>query len=252
MRPLLRSRWLGLVLALVLAVSTACGGSDDGKEASSSESPSSGEPSSSQVDVPDVPDVVAEVNGEEISKEDFAEAYETQAQAQQAATQQAQSGQQPDPKQLTDQTVQSLVNEELLRQEAEKRGIDPSEKEVEQTLADLAKENGLGSVDTFVKALEDQGMSRDEINSQAAQQTRFDMLVADEGGPVKATDQEVRALYQQLKAQQAGQSGQGPAVPPLKQVRPQLTTQVEQQKESQTARTLIDRLRKDADITINV
>ncbi len=255
---MLKNRWLGVVVALLLAVTTACSGSDDEKDASSSEgdaSPSAGESADAEVDVPDVPDVVAEVNGEEISQESFAEAY--QARAQQAAAQQAQGGEQPDEKQLTDEVVQSLVNEELLKQEAERREISPSDKQVEETLAGLAEQNGLPSADALVKALEDQGMDREEIDSQAAQQARFDLLVADEGGPVKASEKEIRALYQQIKAQQAAaaQGGEGqPAqqLPPLKQVRPQLEDQVESQKESQTARDLIDQLRKDADITVNV
>jgi len=245
----LKNRWLGLVVALLLAVTTACGGSgDEEQDASAAES----ESAAGEVDVPDVPDVVAEVNGEEISKQEFTDAYETRSQA--AAAQQAQGGQQPDEGQLLDEVVQSLVNEELLKQEADRREIVPSEEQVQQTLDGLAEQSGIGSGDALVKALEDQGMDPEEIDAQATQQARFDLLVADEGGPVKASEQEIRALYESVKAQQAagGEDGQdGQELPPLEQVRPQLKDQVESQKKSERARELIDQLREDADITIN-
>ncbi len=245
---MLKNRWLGLLLALLLAVTTACSGSDDEQDESGSE----GESSSESVDVPDVPDVVAEVNGEEISKDAFTDAYEARARQAEAAAQQGQGAEQPDPEQLTDEVVQSLVNEELLKQEADRRDIDASEKQVKATLDELATQSGMQSSDELVKALEDQGLSREDIDRQALQQTRFDMLVDEEAGSVTATDKEVRDLYQQAKQQQeaAGQGGQ--QLPPLKQVRPQLVQQVEQQKTSEAGRKLIDGLREQADITVNV
>lgn len=230
---------LAATLVVFLAAGTAwgllgTGGSDPASEATTGSE--------------EVPEVVAEVNGEEIPREDFVEAYEAQ---EQAAAQQAQAGgPQPDEEQLREQVVQSLVTERLLTQEADRRGIDPTDAQVQQTLTELAAQNGMKSADELVAALEEQGLPRQEIDEQAALQTRFDLLVAEVAGPVKASDQEVRALYDQLKAQQPG--GNGQQVPPFDQVRPQLVEQVEAQEESEAARKLIDRLREDADITLHV
>ena len=81
----LRKTWLvGSFLALILGVS-ACGGSeqeagDAPGEAASANSPGEDAPSGAEPDLSGVPAVVAEVNGEEIPREDFAVAYEGQLQ----------------------------------------------------------------------------------------------------------------------------------------------------------------------------
>jgi hypothetical protein len=234
----LRNRWLGLLVLLVLAVGTACGGSGD--EASDDETGASG----------DIPEVVAEVNGEEISRDEFDKAYEAQQEQMQAQQQEGQP--QPDEEQLREQVVQGLVTQELVLQEVERRGIEPSEEQVEQTLSELAQQNGLPSADAFRSALEEQGMDSEEIDTQLERQTAYDLLVEDEAGDVSATDQEVRALYQQFKQQQAGAGDQAQQVPPLKKIRGEVEAQVESQKESQAAQALIEQLREDADITVNL
>jgi parvulin-like peptidyl-prolyl isomerase len=234
----LRNRWLGLLVVLVLAVGTACSGSGD--QASEEETGAAG----------DIPEVVAEVNGEEISRDEFDQAYEAQQQQVQAQQQEGQP--EPDEEQLRDQVVQGLVTQELVLQEVERRGIQPSEEQVEQTLADLARQNGLPSADAFRTALEEQGMDSEEIDTQLERQTAYDLLIQDEAGDVSATDQEVRALYQQFKQQQAGAGDQAQEVPPLKKIRGEVEAQVESQKESQAAQELIQQLRDDADITVNL
>lgn len=244
-----QNRWLGLLLVVILAAATACGGSGGAQE-SDKGAAQQNERAEKGSGTEDVPAVVAEVNGEKIGKAQFLQAYE--AQAQQAAMQQQQGGQKPDEKQLRDQVVQSLVTQELLNQEADQRNITASDKQVQKTLDDLAEQNGLKSSDALVQALEQQGMDRKEIQAQAAMQTRLDQLLADEAGNVAASDKEIRAMYEQLKAQQAQAGGQGQKLPPLSKVRPQLEDQVESQKQQQAARGLIDELRKDADIKIHV
>lgn len=259
-----RNRSLGLLVAAILAGTTACGGGSDSSGADSGNANGGAEKStqSQQGDdqgdaasgLEDVPDVVAEVNGEVIAKDDFVEAYE--AQAQQAAAQQAQTGQPLDEAKLRKQVAESLVTNELLIQEADRRDITATDKQVQQTLTDLAQQNGMKSADQFVKALEQQGMEREDIQTRAATQTKLTRLVADEAGDVSASDKEVRAMYQQLKAQQESAGAQGgqaaQQVPPLAQVRPQIEQQIESQKEAEAAQALIGELRKNADITINV
>jgi peptidyl-prolyl cis-trans isomerase SurA len=244
---------LGLLLAVLLAAATACGGSGSQGEADTGASEqgqgAKSDPSAPGSDLGSVPSVVAEVNGQEIPKSDFVEAY--QAQSQQAAMQ-AQSGQQVDDKQLRKQVVQGLVSNELLLQEADKRNITPSDRQIDRTLQELAAQNGLKSSEALVAALEKQGMDRKEISSQAAMQTKLNQLVAEETGDVSATEQEVRAMYAQLKAQQQAGGQGGQALPPFEQVRSRLEDQVESQKESEAAGVLLDKLRKKADIVIHV
>lgn len=250
---MLRKTWLiGSLLALTLLGVSACGGSeqeagDAPSEAASSKAPGEDAPSGAEPDLNGVPAVVAEVNGEEIPREDFAVAYEGQLQ-------QAQ-GQKVDQDQLKQQVVENLVSTELLVQEAENRDITVSDRNVERTLEDLAAQNGLQSADEFVAAMEQQGMDRAEVNAQVRTQVIIERLIADESGGIEASAKEVRALYEQLAAQQgqAGQQdGQAQELPPLAQVRPQLEEQVTSQKEAQVAQRLVGSLRERGDVVINL
>lgn len=252
-------KWLlGLVLAVVLVGVSACGGGNGSDEDEANDPAASQEQAEEQAegapdaDVADLPDVVAEVNGEEIPREEFVQAYELQLQ--QATAQAQASGQEVDQDQLKEQVAQSLVSTELLVQEADDREISVSDEDVERTLQELSTQNGLENVDAFVAALEEQGMDRDEVDRQVRTQLRIERLVSDEAGTIEVTRREARALYDQLVAQQeqAGQQGGGQQIPPFPQVRPDLEEQVRLQKESQVAQRLLGDLRETADIVVNL
>jgi peptidyl-prolyl cis-trans isomerase SurA len=265
MRKLPTRSVLGLLTAAAVLTLSACGGAgdsggdsgDDSADASSatSESPggSSGSSSSSGADGPDldgIPDVVAEVNGEEVTKEDFVPFYE--ASFQQAAMQAQAGGEEPDEEALKQQAVDDLVDTELLAQEAESRGIEISDQDVDDELSALAEQNGMKSAEELLKAVEEQGLTEDQARSQIETQVLIEQLVADETGPIEPTDKELRALYEQARKQQAqsGQSGQ--EFPAFEKVRSQLVEQAKAQESGKVAETLVTDLREDADITIHL
>lgn len=264
MTHLMRTRTaLGLMAATSLLVLSACGGSADSsaeaeKDASPSESSSAGADAGAGAeggpDLDAIPDVVAEVNGEEVTKDEFVPIYE--AAFAQAASQAQMGGEAPDEEQLAKQTADDLVDTELLAQEAEARGLDVSDEDVDAELADLAEQNGMTSADELLKAVEQQGVTAEQARDQVETQVLVEQLVADENGPIEPTDKELRALYAQAKEQQAqaGQSGQGGAqkIPPFAQVRDQLAEQATNQEIGKVATALVEDLRADADITINL
>ena len=230
---------------------TACGGGDDSaSKAEPSEQPTSQEESAGaeQAQEPDlegIPDVVAEVNGQEVTKEDFVVLYE--AQFQQAVTQAAQTGgEQPDEDALKEQTAEQLVDTTLMAQEAETRGIAVTEADVDDELATLAKENQLGSAEELIAALEKQGATEDQARAQLESQMVIEQLVADEAGPVEPTEQELRKIYDAASKQQPQE------IPPFAKVRPQLVEQAKSDRMAEVAQTLVDALREDADITVNL
>jgi hypothetical protein len=253
----LRKNWLlGFFLALVLVGASACGGADeDGGDTSNGaqqqQEEKQADPSAPQADLEGIPEVVAEVNGEEIPREEFVQAYE--AQFQQAAMQAQTSGQEVDQDQLKKQVADSLVSTELFVQEAAERDISASDQDVDQRLKQLSAQNGLESVDAFVAALEEQGMDREEIDSQVRTQVLIERLIESEAGDVSASKQEVRAMYDELVAQQeqAGEQA-GQEMPPFAEVRPQLEEQVESEKKSEVAQGLLQELREDADVVVNL
>jgi FKBP-type peptidyl-prolyl cis-trans isomerase (trigger factor) len=250
-----------LSVAAVLTLS-ACGGSDSsdsdaGKDASSSASPSAsgsegadGASEGPQPDLDAIPDVVAEVNGEQVTKEEFVPIYE--AAFQQAAAQAQMGGEGPDEEALRKQTADNLVDTELLLQEAESRGLEVSDEAVDAELTDLAEQNGMKSADELLKAVEAQGVSADQARQQVETQAMVEALVEDENGSIEPTDKELRTLYAQVKKQQAASGGGGQEIPPFAQVRDQLAEQASSQEVGKVATGLVKDLRKDADITINL
>jgi len=246
---------VGLVAAAALLSLSACGGGSDSdssaKDASSSASPSeSASPDASAGAEPDldgIPDVVAEVNGEEVTKDEFVPIYESTFAR--AAAEAQTTGQAPDEDALKKQTVDDLVSTELLSQEAESRGIEVSDDDIDAELTDLAEQNQLGSAEELLAVVEKQGVTEEQARSQVGTQLMVEQLVEDEDGPLEPTEKELRALYAQAK-QQSGQSGQ--KIPAFDKVHDQLVEQATSQKIGKVAGTLAEDLRKDADITINL
>lgn len=257
---------LGLVTAAALLSLSACGGgggsdADASKSASAAPSDSaspdagadsgadSGADAGAEPDLEGIPDVVAEVNGEEVTKDEFVPIYESQF-AQAAAQAQA-TGEAPDEDALKKQTVDDLVSTELLAQEADARGIEVSDEAIDAELEDLAAQNQLDSADELLAAVEAQGVSADQARDQVRTQLMVEELTADEGGPLEPTDKELRTLYAQVK-KQAEQSGSADQIPPFAQARDQLVEQATSQKVGEIAGKLVEDLRKDAEITINL
>lgn len=246
---------LGLVTAAALLTLSACGGGGDsasaGEDPSASTSTSEGADAApgAEPDLEGIPDVVAEVNGEQVTKEEFTPVYE--AAFQQAATQAQAGGEGPDEDALKKQTVDNLVDTELLLQEADSRGISVSEEDIDAELTDLAEKNQLGSAEELLAAVEKQGITEDQARSQVETQVLVEQLVADEDGSVEPTEKELRSLYAQAK-QQSESSQAGQKMPPFDEVRAQLADQAKAEQVGRVAEALLEDLREGAEIEINL
>ena len=109
-----------------------------------------------------------------------------------------------------------------------------------------------GSVDELIAALEKQGATEEQARDQLEQQMVIDLLVADEAGDAEPTEQELRKIYDEAKQQQAQMGKQGQKLPPFAKVKAQIVEQAKSEQQGKVAQTLVDDLREDADITINL
>ena len=210
-----------------------------------------------EADVSDVPDVVATVNGQEITKDEFISVYESQFQ--QMAMQQQTTGEEVDEAALKDQVANQLVDNQLLLQGATDAGIEATDADVDATLEEIAQQNGLGSADEVVSALEQQGMSEEDVRKDAASQFTLTTFIEQESDIQEPTDEELQAQYDQLVEQQSqggGQQPQGdgqqPEVPPFEEVKEQLAQQTITQQQNEAAGTIAAELREAGDVTINL
>ncbi|MGO2862341.1 MAG: SurA N-terminal domain-containing protein [Brevibacterium sp.] len=252
-----KNKWLlGLAVSVSVVGLAACGGEDGGDSseetsAAAEQSPGAEAGQDGKPATDDIPDVVAEVNGDKITKDDFVPLYETQYQQMQMQSQQ--SGQQVDEDQLKTQTAENLVSTKLLTQEADKRDIKVSDKDIDKALEESAKSSQMSKND-FLKAMKDQGMDEKKVNSEMANQLKIEDLITDEYGEFKVTGEEIGQAYEQAKTQQeqmAQQGGQQQEVPELEEMRPQLEEQVKSQKSTEATQKFAEKLRKQGDVTIN-
>ena len=263
----MRSRtWRAAVSAAGLALVVAgcgAGGDDEGgataapaaaEQSGQAAGPEQGgEQSPDGPDTSDIPDPVAEVNGTEISRDEFLSVFENQYQ--QMSMQAQMTGQPVDEAQLKKLTTDGLVGTELLTQEAGKRGIEVSAEEIRAELEEFAETNQI-SPDEFIAAMGEQGLDRDAVMEQIDKQLRVEKLITSEFGEFEVTDAEIEAAYEQIGQQQAMAGGGGAAggggLPPLEQVRGEVSEQVRVQKEAGAMEELSQKLRAGADVTVHL
>lgn len=252
-----KNKWLlGVTLPISMVALAACSGTDEKPATEETSAAAEKSPDAAaqgaKPNTDDIPEIVAKVNGDTITKADFVPLYETQYQQMQLQAQQ--SGQPVDEKQLKKQTAENLVSTKVLTQEADKRNIAVTDKDVEKALSESAKSSQMSTED-FLSAMKKQGMDEAKVNSELKSQLKIEQLVDDEYGEFKASDEEIGQAYEQAKMQQEqmGQQGGQPAqVPELEEMRPQLEEQVKSQKANEATQEYAGKLRKKADVTINL
>jgi hypothetical protein len=240
----------GVAMTLSLAGFAACGGgSDDAKD----KPKASATPAAAKADLKGIPAVVAVVDDQEITKDEFVTAYQNRFQ--QATTEAQTSGQPVDQDALKKQTADGLVSNRLLLAEADRRKLTASDADVDKALAGYAQQSGAASQEAYLKTLADQGLDEAEVRVEVASQLKLDQLLADEAGSKKPTKAELQAIYDQAVAAQAQNGGaQDPAqaIPPFEEVQDELKEQARSTKQSAAGEKLLATLREKATITVNL
>lgn len=205
-----------------------------------------------EADTSDIPEVVAEVNGEEITGEDFTVLYESQFQ--QMAMQSQMTGEEPDQDQLKEQTLESMIGNELLLQDALDEGYEASQEEVDALIADAAETAGMGSSEEFIEAYEEQGMDEEQLTSDAESQVLINQVLAQLEVP-EPSEEELRETYDEAVAAQeeaaeaeGGEGEEAAEIPPFEEVRDDLETDATDQARSEAALAHVDELRAEADV----
>ncbi len=215
-----------------------------------SESAAAGEAAQPEPDLEGIPEVVAVVNGTDIGREDFTTAYESQFP--QAVAQAQATGQDVDQDQLKMTVAENLVSTELLRQEADKRGIEATDEAKAAAIEGILASSQLGSEEELRAAFAEQGLDDAEFDSQLEDQVKLEALLAEESGDTTPTDQEVQEAYDAAVTQQEASGDTTTPIPPLEEVRAQIEEQLSGGKTSEAAQSLIGQLREGADVTVNL
>lgn len=239
-----KKKWiLSTFLLLLLAVTAACNNGEEEKEqvAEEMELP---EPT-----LDDIPDVVAEVNGEEISKEDFEPTYI--AEFHQMAMQAQMTGEEVDEQWLKEQTINAIIGTTLLVQESNKRDYEASEEQIEETLTQLSEVYGFESEEELISAFNEQGISEEELMETLQQEVKLKQLIKEEAGDTTPTEEEIQKAYDEIVAmEELLQEDEESNIPSLEEMKPDIEKQLIFEKEREVTNQLIEALREKADITI--
>lgn len=233
----------------------ACGADgDDADTDDAAQSQEQGEQAMPEPELDDIPDVVAVVNGEEISGESFSENYESQYQQ---LTMQAQmTGEEPDQEELKSQALDMMINSELLVAKAEDEGFSASEDDIDEYLDSMAEENGLESADALQEEFEAQGLSEDRVREDIQKEVLIEQVIDTIDIP-EPSDDELQEIYdmqvEQLEAMnEQVEEDQAQEVPSFEELEPELEEQAVAQKENEAVTELLEDLRDDADIETHI
>lgn len=234
----------------MLFLFTACSGNKEESKSEESAQTSGQDSDSLEVPEPDlsgIPDVVAKINDKEITKEEFELTYEQQFQ--QAVMQSQLTGQEVNQDELKEQIVEMMVGQQLLIQEADKRISEAPEEDVNKTLDILLEQAQVDDEEKLFAMFEDQGMDKDVVMKEIEQQVKVEHLITNESGDIEPTEEELKESYESLKMQHA-QMDSEEEPPAFDDVKEALKDQLKGQKEIETAETLIEKLREDAEIKV--
>ncbi|RNA69102.1 SurA N-terminal domain-containing protein [Alteribacter keqinensis] len=183
---------------------------------------------------------IATVNGEEVPRDQY------DMQMMQVEQMYAQQGVELDDEEVAEEVqmmqqniVEQLVDQELLVQEAQNQNIDVSDEQVEETLDELI-EAQFEDRDQYEEALEQSGLTEDELKEDIRQQLAVEELITLdhlEEDAIEVNDEEVEQAYEEI-AQQNPEAD-------FDEMEDDLRQNLKLEK-------YIDQLREDADIEINV
>lgn len=175
---------------------------------------------------------VAIVNGEEISRQKFNEQKEL------ITTQAGDASLVPTDQELVDQ----MINEKLLLQDIERRGINVSDK-IDAELQNVKSQ--FPSEEEYNNALSQNNVTEEQVRESVEYQllfTEYVTKIQEEKG-ITVTEAEIKSFYDESVA------GQEEA-PALEEVREQIESQIAQQKVQVVFEEVVQQLRDQADIQV--
>lgn len=186
-------------------------------------------------------EAVAVVNGEEVAMEEF------ERQLDQFKANYEQQGL-PFPEgenlaQLKQQIVDQLVSKTLLVQEADSRGITATEEEIQSQYEETVK--GFPDEKAFEQALEDQGLSQEDLEGLIADSIKIENLldpVVEKAEVDAPTEDELHKLYDQYSQEQE--------LPPFEDVKDQLEAELLNQRQNEVVQDFIQELKAESTIEV--
>jgi tetratricopeptide (TPR) repeat protein len=206
------------------------------------------------------PSVIAEVNGMEISQQEYFSLL------QQQAPQSNLSSTQIIPFRYN--VLNALIERKLIMEQAETLGVnvEVSESEIDERYNNILEQNEMSDQE-LADALAEQGYTigqfREDIKSSLTDNKTINQTIDQGISEVEVTDQEIQALYEQRYPETEAETAEADSIaetdtetsenerPELNEVSEDLENEIRNQKRNQAVKSWISDLKESADITIN-
>ncbi|WP_249871396.1 SurA N-terminal domain-containing protein [Oceanobacillus saliphilus] len=227
---------LMLLTTLTLAITLAACNNDDDVEESENTGTDTSEQAQQELEITEEEQLeddtsVAVVNGEEIIGKDYNPIYS------QVKTTMYQYGQDvSNLEMIQNQTVDILIEQTLIKQDAETAGIEVTEEEAEEELARIKEAS---NEEQFTALLEQYNMTEEDFKNQLVD----DMITMKyvEEFDTEVSDEEVQEYYDQLKEQNE-------EIGELEEVEDQIREILVNEKQSEQLRAKVEELRETAEV----
>jgi parvulin-like peptidyl-prolyl isomerase len=248
-----------LIAGLMVFVLAACGGNEEGKEAKKDEKAKTAETAQQKEQQKQMAEMQKKLKAQQIDekktvavvndKEIFGSDYNSLLSSIQG--QMMQMGQDPTSKeaaeQAKNQTIDNLVGQTLLLQEADKQNYTVSEDDINKRLDEVKKQ--FKTKKEFEAALQKSGMDLKTFKTQIADDIKLNQYVEKEMPAGEVSDEEIQKAYDQY-AEQGKSAGQ--EVPKFEDVKPQIQQSLQQQKQQEKLAKQVAELKKNAKIDIKI
>ncbi|WP_194841256.1 SurA N-terminal domain-containing protein [Salinibacillus xinjiangensis] len=182
---------------------------------------------------------VAKVNGEELKGSEYNMWYQ---QVQMTFMQQGMDpSSEESAKKLKQATLDQLVGQELLVQEAKEKGYEADEEKVNEQLKKQKEQ--FDSEEKFKEALKKQGLTVEKLKADFADQMATDEYIKKEVEIEEPTDKEIQDFFDQYKEMSKKEVK-------LADVKEQIVSTLKRQKRNEALGKLIEQLKKDNEVEI--
>ncbi|MDS9471610.1 SurA N-terminal domain-containing protein [Sporosarcina pasteurii] len=190
-------------------------------------------------------DIVAVVNDEEINGEQY------NAVLMSIQTQMQQSGQDPSSEeaaeQIKDQTLDTLVNQTLLLQQAKIEEIKASQDEIEEEYKAFVQQ--FGDEKTLIEALKQENMDTENLKEQISESIIFRKYQEQVTPIEEVSDETVKEYYEQIAAQTEDGEQE---LPPLEELSENIKQIIQQEEQQKKLSAHLETLKEDAKIELKI
>jgi hypothetical protein len=152
--------------------------------------------------------------------------------------------------QLKESTIDSLIGQTLLLQQAEEKGYEADDEEIQQEIATLKE--GYEDEAQFEEVLKSSGLTLEELEAEVAKNIQYTAYIENELTVEEVKEEDVKAYYDQIVEQNSGSEEAAAQIPEYEEVKDRIKEDLERQKTQEVLAAEVEKLRENASIEVKI